>query len=418
MESEIKFKREDARSAAEIQAAIDSLKQGGRVILPEMDLTLDRGIELRSGIELVGQGEKTVLRKGSGRIYPLTGYHNYGMCDVPLETTDGLAVGMTVSVLDDVRRGFYETFARITWIDGNWVGLDHGIEADYRAEDGPRLTTAYPMIFGHGVAGASVRDLSLEGVPEDQDVDMGGCRGSAIYFVRSRGIEVTGVRERNYHGEGLGFQMCRDVVIRDCAINENTGNGIHPGAGSTNCLIEDCTGAGNGKSGFFFCVRANHITVKQCLFERNGTGVSIGTRDCHNVIDSCRIAANRGEGVLLREGPKPVEVHSCRITGCRIDGNAVEKGVGQIAVRGDAHDVVLQGNEIVGLSERPLAGVYVAETARNVYCVDNEIRDCQPPISSKGGSLAERPPEIECGYGSYGEELFRHLPLGRPGAAS
>ena len=413
MTTEIKLKREDAISAAEIQAAIDSLAPGGRVILPEMDLVLDRGIELRTGVELIGQGEKTVLRKGPGRIYPLSGYHNYGMCDVPLESAEGLAVGMTVSVLDDVRRGFYETFARITWIDGNWVGLDHGIEADYRAEDGPRLTTAYPLIFGHNIAGAAVRDLSLEGVREDQDTGMGGCRGGAIYFAKSREIEITGIRERDYHGEGLSFQMCRDVIIRDCAFNENTGNGLHPGAGSTNCLFEDCTGEGNEMSGFFFCVRANHITVRQSQFQRNRNGVSIGTRDCHNIVDSCRIAANRGEGILVREGSKPVEVHSCRITGCRIEGNAIEEGEGQIAVRGAAHDIIFEGNEIAGSSKRQLPGIFVAPSAREVYCADNEIRDSQPSISAADECLAGQAPEIECGYGDFGEKIFRHLPLGR-----
>ena len=87
-----------------------------------MGLSLGRGLELHSGVELVGQGEGTILRKGPGRVYPLSGYHNYGMCDVPLVSAAGLAVGMTVSVLDDERLGFYETFARISWIDGHWVG--------------------------------------------------------------------------------------------------------------------------------------------------------------------------------------------------------------------------------------------------------------------------------------------------------
>ena len=76
---------EEADSAVAIQNAIHSLgPEGGRIILPAMDVTLDRGLELRSGIELIGQGERTVLRKGPGRVYPLTGYHNYGMHDVPL----------------------------------------------------------------------------------------------------------------------------------------------------------------------------------------------------------------------------------------------------------------------------------------------------------------------------------------------
>ena len=246
----------EAGSARQIQQIIDEVAGGGggKVVLPPMDLTLDRGLALASGIELIGQGTDTVLRKGPGRIYPLSGYHNYGMCDVPLESAAGLEPGMTVSVHDDKGRGFYETFATVTWIDGDWVGLDHGIEADYRADDHPCLTTAYPLIFAHKVHDIAVRDLSLEGNSSDNEESMGACRGAALYFYQSRGIEVTGVRECNYDGEGLGFQMCRDVVIRRCTFSDNTGNGLHPGAGSTNVMFDDCDSHDNGNCGLFFFI--------------------------------------------------------------------------------------------------------------------------------------------------------------------
>jgi hypothetical protein len=115
-----------------------------------MELVLDRGLILRSGVKLCGQGEQTVLVKGPGKVYPLSGYHNYGMCDVPLVAAEGLEVGMTVSVHDGRSHGgFMETFATITWIDGDWVGLDHGIEMDYYADKEPCLTTVYPLVFAH-----------------------------------------------------------------------------------------------------------------------------------------------------------------------------------------------------------------------------------------------------------------------------
>ncbi len=45
----------EASSAARIQVAIDELAgTGGRLVLPEMTLTLDRGLCLRSGVELTG----------------------------------------------------------------------------------------------------------------------------------------------------------------------------------------------------------------------------------------------------------------------------------------------------------------------------------------------------------------------------
>jgi hypothetical protein len=409
---ERKLTRQEATSAAQVQTAIDALagQGGGKVILPEMELTLDRGLHLRSGIELIGQGEKTVLCKGPGRVYPLSGYHNYGMCDAPLKSAAGLEVGMTVSVHDRrTHGGFYETFATITWINGNWVGLDHGIEADYSAEEAPCLTTIYPLVCGHRIRSAAVRHLRLEGNRQDQEKAMGGCRGGAVYFAQSRELEIEGVIERDYLGEGLSFQMCRNVRIIDCRFDENTGNGLHPGAGSTNALFERCRGQGNERSGFFFCVRANHIAVQDCTFKRNRLGVSIGTRDCHNRIEDCTIEANRGAGVLVRPTPRPTEVHSCLVSHCRILGNALEEGRGQVEITSDAHDLIFENNRMAGCAPQEKAGVFVEPTARQVFVEGNQFKGCAQEVDAPAQSLARTRPQIECGYGEWPEKIFRHL---------
>jgi len=400
----------EASGAAAIQAAIDDMAAtGGVLVLPEMDLTVDRGIELRSGVEIRGRGDKTVLRKGPGRVYPLTGYHNYGMCDAPVKSPAGLEVGMTVSIHDNLRRGFYETFARIAWLDGEWVGLDHGIEADYSADEEPRLTTAYPLIFGHGIEHAAVRDLCLDGRRDDQECAMGGCRGGAVYFAKSRDVAVANVALRDYHGEGIGFQMCRDVRIRSCRVAGCSGNGIHPGAGSTNCLIEDCASEDNEKSGFYFCVRANHITVSRCVFEANGNGVSMGTRDCRNVVDACRIAGNRGPGILVRKAPSPCDAHSCLIRNCAIEGNCAEEGEGQIEIAEGAHDLIFRLNRIASSPERKGPGLAIAPGARRVHLDENSFSNCAPSAQADEASLTGTPPDIECGYGTAPETAYRHL---------
>ena len=56
MNSEISLSPEQAATARQIQSHIDALASdgGGRVVLPAMDLTLDRGLALRSGVELTG----------------------------------------------------------------------------------------------------------------------------------------------------------------------------------------------------------------------------------------------------------------------------------------------------------------------------------------------------------------------------
>jgi hypothetical protein len=409
--NEIKLKPTEATSAAVIQEAIDGLGgRGGKIVLPKMEIELDRGIELRSNVTLVGQGRDTVLRMAPGRIYPLSGYHNYGMFDVPLIYTDGLMPGMTVTVRDNRHGGFFETFARVTWVDGNWVGLDRGLHSDYHAEESPILVTAFPMVFGVGVEDAGLHGVTLDGRRGDQPAGIGACRGAAVYFIRSHNVTVSDVVESDFAGEGLGFQMCSQVHISDCSVAGNAGNGFHPGAGSTGSSFENCVADGNDAAGFFFCVRANHISVRDSTFVNNaGPGVSVGTRDSDNLIEGCRMRRNGGPGLLFREARRPVEVHTCRVRHCVVEDNALTHGLGQVAILGDAHELCLEHNVILGSPERESAGLYIAPAAINIWLQDNEIRGGFPTLVAHDASLAPSDPAIECGAEGAELQHYRHL---------
>lgn len=400
-----------AASAAAIQEAIDSLvPEGGRVILPEMELTLDRGLQLRSHVTLEGRGAGTLLRAAPERIYPLAGYHNYGMCDVPLEFTDGLDPGMTVTIRDNLHGGFFETFARITWIEGNWVGLDRGIHSDYHADQSPILVTSFPLIYGEDVEQVAIRNLVLDGDQASHPAGIGNCRGAAVYFIRCHDFVVENVQERDFAGEGLGFQMCRHGLIRNCRFDGNRGNGYHPGAGSPAVLFEDCVAAGNGRAGLFFCVRANHMTVRRCTFRANvDCGISVGTRDCYNAIEHCEIVDNAGPGILFRAQPRPTEVHSCRVSHCRIAGNARQTGRGQIDIRGAAHDLAFVENRIAGCAGREGAGIYVPPSATSIWLAGNRIEGCFPDMIADPTSLARGEPAFACGRDAAEPKDWRHL---------
>lgn len=403
----VELRPEQCVDAESIQAAIDDMAGSEGVInLPEMDLTLDRGLEIYSGIHLHGMGERTVLRKGPSRIYPLTGYHNYGMKDVPLKHSDGLRAGMTVSVLDDKRGGFYSTFARITWIDDGWVGLDHGIEADYAAAENPRLVTAYPLIFGHRIRDGGVHEMVLDGNLAGNPDCMDGCRGGAVYFANSDEIDIDGVCESGYNGEGLSFQMCTNVTIRGSSFCDNTGNGMHPGAGSTSVYFEKCRADENRKSGFYFCVRANHISVRECTFSKNvNSGISVGTRDCHNLIEDCDIIDNDGPGIRLRKAPIPIEVHSCTIRKCRLSGNAHESGEGQIEINADAHDIVIENTRIDGNRMKP--GVFAETETERIFLDNNQYKDCS--TERIGDAYSDLKPIYESGCENIRQAYIRHL---------
>lgn len=411
MGTTVRMTAAEACSAAAIQAVIDGLgPAGGTVELPAMELELDRGIELRSGVTLAGQGADTVLRMKPGRVYPLSGYHNYGMRDVPLQYTDGLEPGMTVALRDSVYQGFFETLAVITWVRDNWVGLDTGLASDYLAENKPLLITSFPLVFGRGVERVAVRDLTLDGNRQAQPGGIGACRGAAVYFIGSSDFRVTRVTERGFAGEGLGFQMCAHGEITDCRFTDNAGNGYHPGAGSTGVLFRNCVAEGNKRAGFFFCVRANHITVEGCSFDGNvDCGVSVGTRDCMNLLRDCTIRGNEGPGILFRDCVRPVEVHSCVVERCRIEGNARLTGKGQIDVLADAHDLILRDNVLLGAEERESAGVYLGPATTNIWLSGNTITGCFPDVIASPESRASQLPAIEYGLEAAREEHFRHL---------
>jgi hypothetical protein len=317
---------------------------------------------------------------------------------------------MTVSGYDRPRRGFYSTFARVTWVEPGWVGLDHGLEADYLADQGPVLTTAFPLVFGHGVVSAAVRDLALDGSRStNSETRMDACRGAAVYFARSRHLEITGVREWAYNGEGLGFQMCHDVRIRDCLCCDNSGNGLHPGAGSTGAGFEDCTADGNDAAGFFFCVRATRISLRRCRFRGNaGPGISIGARDCHNLIEQCTIAGNGGPGILCRQGPRPIEVHSCRLDGNLLQANARTTGNAEIEVLADSHDLVVTGNVLRGDPALPRAAIGVDGTVTGVFLEGNVTEHLLAPAG--GAAFTPDRPDFTCGYESLEPAHLRHLP--------
>jgi nitrous oxidase accessory protein NosD len=272
------------------------------------------------------------------------------------------------------------------------------------------LVTAFPLVYGLNVQSVALRNLALDGNRDQQPAGIGSCRGAAIYFIGSRDIEVSDVLERGFVGEGLGFQMCRDVRIRGCQVAQNTGNGFHPGAGSTASLFEDCVAEGNDAAGFFFCVRANHITVRSSTFRGNHVcGISVGTRDCHNRVVDCQMADNAGPGLLIRHTSRPVEVHSCLVSGCRISNNASDHGHAQVDILGDAHDLILTRNEIRGDPQHERAGVYLAPSTERIWLGENRIAGCHPAVVGNASPLASEEPQFECGIDAVQEKHYRHL---------
>jgi hypothetical protein len=406
------LEKKDCRTATDIQRAVDVLSASGGVLhLPEVEVELDRAIELRSGITISGHGPGTVLRSAASRVFPLDGFQVYGMYDVFLTTSEGLKPGMTVSIRDDQYENFFETFARITWIDGNRIGLDQPLASDY-GEPGsnPRLTNSFPLIFGSNIQNAAVKKLRLDGNRRYQEEGIGSCRGAALYFIRSSDCRIEEVQESSFPGEGLAFQMCSRMQIEVCSFVDNTGNGFHPGAGSTAAAFRSCVAEDNGRCGFFFCARANHIDVEDCQFRQNQeAGVSVGILDCHNRIITCTMSDNFGPGILFRPEVRPTEVHSCEISACTITGNRGKDIRGQIDIRGEAHDLVFADNRISSAPSVQTAGIAMDPACIRIFLQGNRFEGCAPEVKANPESLTPEKPRITAGWDSAIARHFRHL---------
>lgn len=400
-ENTITLTPESCNHANDIQKAIDSLQEGGKVFLPEIDLTIDRAIELRSGVELIGQGEKTVLRKSPSKEYKMIGQHCEGLFEIELEHTNNLEIGMTILIDHDQSMGFEVTMAKIVWIDGNFIGLDRGLARNGSMEINSRLTTAHSLIHGEHLKDVAVRNLCLDGNLPQNPHRINGCRGGAIYFSWSENIEIDHVYESSFNGDGISYQSCYDVRIYNSKFSKNISQGIHPGAGTTKSLIENCEAHQNGNSGFFFCVKANHITIKKSCFSKNLEGITIRNHDCNNLIEECEISHNKRHGIHIHCHLQETPTHSCMIDNCNIFNNEEC----QVILEHNSYDLIFLNNRISSVSQEN--NFVMKDQTRNIYQENNEINDHSFSIDQS--RFTNLKPEFNCGYINI--QKPRHLEL-------
>ena len=98
-----------------IQRAVDAAaaQGGGTVELPAGTFVLRDSVHLRSGVQLVGQGAETVLRKAPSVASALAGRVIFGHCELLVERPDLFAPGMGVTVQDANATCIYATVGTV-----------------------------------------------------------------------------------------------------------------------------------------------------------------------------------------------------------------------------------------------------------------------------------------------------------------
>ncbi|MHB9132765.1 MAG: right-handed parallel beta-helix repeat-containing protein [Armatimonadota bacterium] len=354
-----------------LQAAVDAAARagGGVVSITEGVYTMHDSLHLRSGVTVRGEGAGTVLRKAACVSSPILGYLGYGHYDVSLVEPDKFQVGMGVYIADNNAGGFYTTVATLTWRDGERFGISRFLNHDYSGENAGMVLSLFPVISGIEIENAAIENLAIDG-NKAENVRLNGCRGGGIFLLQAHNIAMRGLAVRDYFGDGISFQQCRDTLVEDCLLEGQTGCGLHPGSGSVGPIMRRVTARNNGSDGIFFCLRVSYGLCEACVITGNGgDGISIGGRDTDNLIHRCVIRDNAGHGVYFRKGPEYMGGNRNRIEHCEVGPNGKS---GEFYLENTTADIEILDNRITPGSE-PRVAVWADDQCRRITVAGNDL---------------------------------------------
>ena len=373
-----------------IQMAVDALPlSGGTVeILPGTYTCMDT-VHLKSHVRLVGHGQRTVLLKCAGVRSTLKIDADYGQLKITPQDASGFLPGMGLFIGDSRTGGWTETSTTILDVhDGVLYIADH-LVMDYAASRDGWVTNACSLVSGIDVEDVHVENLTIEGNKET-NWQMNGCRGGAIYLHKARHCTVRGCIVRNYHGDGISFQITQDITVAECRVTGCTNFGLHPGTGSTRAKIEGCTFADNANGGFFLCWRVQESVFQDLRCERNGVfGISVGHKDTDNTFLNCTIRDNGRYGIVFRNEEQNNGGHRNTWQNCLIGDNGDEEAGYGVRVRGHTHDNVFENCTFVntqGSSPQQRVGMWFEEYARRFRTVNCTWTGLDMNVMDESGS--------------------------------
>lgn len=369
----------EGRTNRDIQDAIDRVaaQGGGEVRLPPGTYDMEDSLHLRSHVTIRGEGAKTILRKRPSVSSALSADLGYGHYDVSLAEPDKFHTGMGICIHDDHSFGFYNTVATLLWRDGDRFGISRMLNHDYSRSTNAAVTSVFPIISGYHMEDAVVENLTIDG-NKSENACLNGCRGGGVFLLQSHRVRLAGLRVKDYNGDGISFQQCKDTRIEDCILDGMTKTAIHPGSGSIGAVMRRNICRNNGGDGIFYCLRVSFSSCEYNTIEDNGGfGISIGERDTNHLLHQNTIRANAKAGVCFRETDSAMAGSRNRIERNIFDGNGRKEGSAEIDIQGATSDIHILNNTFRAgsASTGPRVCVMVGPLAKQIVFCDNRIED-------------------------------------------
>lgn len=353
-----------------IQAAVDTVARmgGGTVRLLPGTWRLRSAVSLCSNLRLVGSGPETVLVKEPSVKSKLAADSDWYDQEVTLADAKGFRVGDGVCLrAKNADHGGPIVIKRtLVARSGSRFKLDKGLRENLWAAGSPTASTLFPILSGEFVTNVAIENLCLDGNKannEELDGNYAGC----VFLQDCADVTVRKVLARDYHGDGISWQICHDVLVEDCESRGHTGLGLHPGSGSQRPVIRGNTIAGC-HIGLFFCWGVKYgLAANNTIEDTKTAGISVGHRDTDNLIRGNTVRRSGQAGILFRP----------------------ERGPG---FTGDRNTV--EGNTVVDTGGDDAAAVDVQGTTAGLVFRKNELRETRGPAKRVGVRLGKDTKDI------------------------
>lgn len=360
-----------------IQAAVDLVARlgGGTVRVLAGTYRLRNAVRLQSGVHLVGDGDQTLLVKEPSATTPLRLDSDWYDQEITLQDADGFRVGDGVCLRAQDAKTGRQTVLKRTLVarSGNRFKLDTPLRENLWQMHQATCSTLFPLLSGDHLEDVRIERLVLDG-NRAHNAELDGNHAGCIFLQDCNRIAIRGVTTRNYHGDGISWQICHDVVVEDCVSENNANLGLHPGSGSQRPVIRNNRLSGND-IGLFFCWGVKYGLAENNRIDGNRVGISIGHRDTDNLITGNTVLGSRVAGLLFRPERGPdFAGHRNLVEHNHFIDNAAEGGA-VIDIQGGTEAVTIRANRFSdSRSGRARVAVKRGPETRRILVQDNRLQ--------------------------------------------
>ena len=387
------------------------------VYIPAGTYMIRRPLTIKSGMEVYGDGESSIIKKYRAYWHRTVTTTSKGKTVIYLDGIDGYNVGdhcyITSTASSTNAAARHCSFGVITAIDSvnNTVTFKSAYNAgmpDTYADGvvkshavGCYLSTSFPILrswsFRDECIGVYIHDICLDGNRQtDEPMEWtNACIHFDAYGNVQEGIAY------NHHSYDHIVERCKlinssfDAVsdqgegrlfVDNCVISNSAMHGVHMGTDFANAVISNNTMTGNGTqgAGVFFCQNVTNVVVDNNQISGFNHGCSdeeYGTRVQYAIIRN-----NVFDNITSYVFDFLKATSSVRGGGLQVSNNYIDNLNGYLFMGRYLDDVILSNNEVRSMAGTPTTVISVKDS-ENVIVVGNQLPDgvsVSKPVVSTG----------------------------------